>query len=100
MNYIVGNQSISEKKLDEVVKKIVNLLVEEKIKFGLCDLVLDQVKDKIYDIMNDEYLKSINEDNKEIAKESNPTNTDELIDAINMQIPASNINPSVFQNNH
>lgn len=58
MNYIVGNQSISEKKLDEVVKKIVNLLVEEKIKFGLCDLVLDQVKDKIYDIMNDEYLKS------------------------------------------
>ena len=100
MNYIVGNQSISEKKLDEVVKKIVNLLVEEKIKFGLCDLVLDQVKDKIYDIMNDEYLKSINEDNKEIAKESNPTNTDELIDAINMQIPASNSNPSVFQNNH
>mgnify|MGYP005778987861 CR=1 FL=1 len=100
MNYIVGNQSISEKKLDEVVKKIVNLLVEEKIKFGLCDLVLDQVKDKIYDIMNDEYLKSINEDNKEIAKESNPTNTDELIDVINMQIPASNINPSVFQNNH
>ena len=99
MNYIVGNQSISEKKLDEVVKKIVNLLVEEKIKFGLCDLVLDQVKDKIYDIMNDEYLKSINEDNKEIAKESNPTNTDELIDVINMQIPASNINPSVFQNN-
>ena len=100
MNYIVGNQSISEKKLDEVVKKIVNLLVEEKIKFGLCDLVLDQVKDKIYDIMHDEYLKSINEDNKEIAKESNPTNTDELIDVINMQIPASNINPSVFQNNH
>ena len=63
-------------------------------------MVLDQVKDKIYDIMNDEYLKFINEDNKEIAKESNPTNTDELIDAINMQIPASNINPSVFQNNH
>ena len=58
MNYIVGNQSISEKKLDEVVKKIFNLLVEEKIKFGLCDLVLDQVKDKIYDIMNNEYLKS------------------------------------------
>ena len=58
MNYIVGNQSISGKKLDEVVKKIVNLLVEEKIKFGLCDLVLDQTKEKIYEMMNDEYLKS------------------------------------------
>ncbi len=100
MNYIVGNQSISEEKLSEIVKKIINLLANEKIKYGICDMVLDQVKDKIYDIMNDEYLKFINEDNKEIAKESNPTNTDELIDAINMQIPASNINPSVFQNNH
>ena len=58
MNYIVGSQSISEEKLDGVVKKIVNLLVEEKIKYGICDLVLDQVKDKIYDIMNNEYLKS------------------------------------------
>ena len=100
MNYIVGNQSISEKKLDEVVKKIVNLLVEEKIKYGICDLVLDQVKDKIYDIMNDEYLKPITEYKNEIAEESNPTNTAELIDAINIQISASNINPSVFQKNH
>lgn len=92
MNYIVGNQSISEKKLDEVVKKIVNLLVEEKIKFGLCDLVLDQVKDKIYDIMNNEYLKPNTKYKNKIVEESNPTNTDELIDAINIQVAGSNIN--------
>lgn len=57
MNYIVGNQSISEEKLSEIVKKIINLLANEKIKYGICDMVLDQVKDKIYDIMNDEQLK-------------------------------------------
>lgn len=58
MSYIVGNQSITEKKLDDVIIKIINLLVEEQIKYGMCDFILDQVKDKIYDIMNDEYLKS------------------------------------------
>lgn len=60
MSYIVGNQSIKEEKLDEVIMKIINLLVEEQIKYGMCDFILDQTKEKIYDIMNDECLKSFN----------------------------------------
>lgn len=58
MNYIVGNQYITNDKLSKIIKKIINLLIEEQIRYGMCDFVLDQTKEKIYEMMNDECLKS------------------------------------------